>query len=217
MTEMSCGQIEVVQIPVGMLRSNCYLAYCSNTRKALIIDPGEDGDTILRIIEKLNLQPVWILLTHGHGDHIGAVGIMKDRFQIPVAIHRDESHFLTDARANLSSLFGEPILAPHADRLLKDGEQLAFEDRIITILPTPGHSPGGISILLDHHVFTGDALFKETVGRTDLPGCSHFRLIQGIREHILTLEDNTIIYPGHGPITTVGEERLHNPYLQGIQ
>ncbi len=216
MTDTNNGSFQVVQIPVGMLRSNCYLLYGSESRQTAIIDPGDEGEIILRTIRELNLIPSIVLLTHGHGDHIGAVGLIKEQYQIPVAIHWEEAQMLTDARANLSGLFGEPILSPPADRLLKDGDRVELDGRWIDVLHTPGHSPGGISLLIGDCLFTGDALFKETVGRTDLPGGSHVRLIRGIREKILTLKDEVIIYPGHGPATTVGEERRNNPYLQEI-
>ncbi|MBN2329872.1 MAG: MBL fold metallo-hydrolase [Candidatus Omnitrophica bacterium] len=208
--------MQVVQIPVGMLRANCYLVYGEKSRHAVIIDPGEESETILAAIRERRIEPVWILLTHGHGDHIGAVGDLKNAFQIPVAIHREEADMLIDAHANLSGLFGEPVLSPPADRLLKDGDGIEFDNHVITVSHTPGHSPGGVCFGLNHHLFTGDALFKETVGRTDLPGGSHVRLIQSIRDKILSLGDDVILYPGHGPITTVGEERRSNPYLREI-
>lgn len=214
MTESSCETIKALPLPVGLLQSNCYLVYCSNSRKAVIIDPGEEGDRILEAIRERRLQPVWILLTHGHGDHIGAIGFLKQHFSIPVAIHREEASMLTDPTVNMSSLFGLSITAPPADRLLKDGDVIDFEGKTISVLHTPGHSPGGVSYRIDQYVFTGDALFKGTVGRTDIPGGSHVRLIHGIKEKILALDDEVIVYPGHGPVTTVGEERRFNPYLQ---
>ncbi len=210
------AQIEIIQIPVGKLQSNCYIIYLKESKKALIIDPGEQGPTIVKTIKELNLKPSWIILTHGHGDHIGAIGFMKDQFDLKIAIHRDEELMLSDARANLSGIFGEPVLAPPADKLLDDGDEIDFEGLTIKVLHTPGHSPGSVSFLLDNHLFTGDALFKDTVGRTDLPGGSHVKLTQSIRDKILVLNDDIIVYPGHGPTTTVGEERRNNPYLQEI-
>lgn len=216
MPELARAQIEIIQIPVGVFRANCYLIFCSESRKAVIVDPGDEGESILQTIRELKLEPEWILLTHGHGDHIGAVGFLKNSLNLKVAIHWEEANMLIDARANLSILFGESILASPADRLFRDGDTFNLDDRTITVLHTPGHSPGGSSFLLDRHVFTGDALFKETVGRTDFPGSSHSRLIKGIREKILTLDDDVTIYPGHGPTSTVGEERRNNPYLREI-
>ncbi len=209
-------QIEIIQIPVGPLQSNCYIIYCNESRKALIIDPGEQGPTIIETIKELNLEPSWIILTHGHGDHIGAVGFIMDQYDLKLAIHRDEENMLSDARANLSGIFSEPIVAPPADRLLDDGDTIEFDGLTVKVLHTPGHSPGSVSFLLGNHLFTGDALFKETVGRTDLPGGSHVKLTQSIRDKILVLDDDIIVYPGHGETTTVGEERRNNPYLQEI-
>lgn len=216
MPESSRSSFEVIQIPVGAFRANCYLVFCSDSRKAVIIDPGDEGELILQTIREQKLEPEWILLTHGHGDHIGAVGFLKKALDLKVGIHWEEANMLTDARVNLSVLFGESILSPPADRLFREGDTFDLGDSAIKVLFTPGHSPGGSSFLIDRHVFTGDALFKETVGRTDFPGSSHSRLIKGIRENILALDDDVIVYPGHGPTSTVGEERRYNPYLREI-
>lgn len=214
MTEVNCGTVQVEQLVVGFLESNCYIAYCTESRKAIIIDPGEDADNILEIIERLNLKPAMIVNTHAHGDHIGAIREIKERFDIPLAIHEADAEMLVNPNLNLSSMFGLPIAAPPADILLKDNDTIEFEDRVIKVLHTPGHTPGGISLLLDKHLFTGDALFRMTIGRTDFPGASHEQLIQAIRDKILPLPDDTIVYPGHGGTTTVGDERKDNPYLQ---
>ena len=123
---------------------------------------------------------------------------------------------LTDPVKNLSSACGFSIASPPPDILLDDGDKIEFEEGIITVLHTPGHSPGGISLYLEPHLISGDTLFKDSVGRTDFPGCSHNCLIESIQKKIMTLPDDTIVYPGHGPNTTVGEERRNNPFLRGF-
>ncbi|HOL95799.1 MAG TPA: MBL fold metallo-hydrolase [bacterium] len=216
MENTPCGEIRVDILPVGPLQSNCYLIYCSENRKALVVDPGDEGERILRAIQQLRLVPVMIINTHGHGDHIGANGFIKERFQIPIAIHAGDAPLLTDPAANLSAWMGLPIVSPPADQILRDGAAIPFEGNMVEVFHTPGHSPGGITLRIGHHLLTGDALFKGSIGRTDLPGSSQAQLLEGIRRHILSLPDDVIIYPGHGPSTTVGEERRYNPFLQGM-
>jgi len=210
------GDIQIVTIPVGPLQANCYLVYSPESREALVVDPGDEGETILREIQRLRLEPVMIINTHGHGDHIGANGFIQERFHIPLAIHAGDAPMLTDPAANLSALMGRPIVSPPADRILKDDDTIPFAGGAVEVLPTPGHSPGGISLRSGSHLLTGDALFKGSIGRTDLPGASLEQLLEGIRRHILPLPDDVIVYPGHGPSTTVGEERRTNPFLQGV-
>ena len=123
---------------------------------------------------------------------------------------------LENPEVNLSAACGFPIVSPPADRLLEDGDEIELKDEIIKALHTPGHSPGGISLYLKPHLFPGDVLFKDSVGRTDFPGCSHERLVESIQNKIMTLPDDTIVYPGHGPSTSIGAERRNNPFLCGI-
>ncbi len=205
--------LKIESIIVGPLQSNCFILMCPETREAVIIDPGDEADKIINTIQTLNAEPVSIINTHGHGDHIGANGKIKERYDIPLAIHEGDAPMLTDPNANFSAFLGVPIISPKADRLLNDGDELDWANRKIKVLHTPGHSPGGISLFVENHLFSGDALFKMTIGRTDIPGASHEVLLKGIREKILTLDDETLIYPGHGPMTTVGEERRNNPFL----
>lgn len=205
--------LKIEQITVGPLQSNCYIVMCPDTHQAVVVDPGGEADKILETIRELGAKPVMILNTHGHGDHIEANDTIKQTFDIPLAIHEGDAHMLTDPNSNFSAYLGAPITSPVADRILRDGDEVDFAGRKIKVLHTPGHSPGGISLLIENHLFSGDALFKMTVGRTDFPGASHEVLIKGIKEKILSLDDEILVYPGHGPITTVGEERRNNPYL----
>ncbi len=205
--------IEIMGMPVGPLQSNCYLILCTKTQQCVIVDPGEEPDAIVNMVNMNKAEPVLIINTHGHGDHIGANRAIKERYDIPLAIHEDDARMLTDPQFNMSALLGFNITSPPADILLKDGDRQEFADTSIEILHTPGHSPGGISLLIENHLLSGDALFNSSIGRSDIPGASHEQLIRGIKEKLMALPDDTIVYPGHGPTTTIGEERQNNPFL----
>lgn len=207
--------LQIITLPVGSLQANCYLMIDLDSKQTLIIDPGDDAEKIHEVIRDFVLKPVMIVNTHGHGDHIGANGEMKRRYEIPIAIHEDDAVMLTSAEANLSLFLGLNILSPPADIFYKDGDVQDFADNKIQILHTPGHSPGGISLYIDGNAITGDALFRHSIGRTDFPGASHEQLIQGIQEKLFTLPEETKVYPGHGPSTTIGEEKRNNPFLSG--
>lgn len=206
--------IEVVGMSVGELQSNCYLILHNEQKHCVIVDPGADPQFIIKKIDETGCKPVLLINTHGHVDHIGGNKVIKEHYQIPLAIHTSDAQMLVDPEANLSSFIQLAVTSPPADILLNDGDTLDFADTKIEVRHTPGHSPGGISLLIENHLITGDALFLGTIGRTDLPGCSHETLIEAIKSKILSLPDDVIVYPGHGPTTTVGEERQNNPYLQ---
>ncbi|MCK4325997.1 MBL fold metallo-hydrolase [bacterium] len=204
----------IKKLTVGPLGANCYLAADEETREAIIIDPGAEGEKIQRLIEKERIIPAYIVNTHGHIDHIGANGYLKGRLDgIKISIHEADAKMLTDSAQNLSDWAGGMELLPSADILLKDGDEVSFGKLSLRVVHTPGHTPGGICLLIDEKVFTGDTLFAGSVGRTDLPGGSMDLLRTAIREKLLTLPDGTIIYPGHGPLSTIGEERASNPFI----
>ena len=206
---------------VSPCETNCYLvgplecgASPSRTGEVIAIDPGGDADLILRLIESEGLTVTAIVNTHGHGDHIGANADLKARFDCPIMIHVADADFLTDPMLNLSGCFGEETaLSPAADRLLQDGDEIEVGPVTFRVIHTPGHTPGGICLYTDGRLFAGDTLFAGSVGRTDFPGGSMDHLITGIREKLLVLPDDTIVYPGHGPTTTIGDEKIVNPYL----
>lgn len=205
----------VITEVVGSLATNCYLVWDEETKEGIVIDPGSESGKILRAIEEIGLVPQAIVLTHGHGDHTGAVGKLKKEKQIPILIHEKDASFLTDpgqAFLDLFSVTGEEA-PPPADKFIDDGDKISFGKEILTVLYTPGHTPGGISLAAPGLVFTGDALFAGSIGRTDLPGGSYQTLIKSIKEKIMTLDDETIVYPGHGPVSKVGFERRTNPFL----
>ncbi len=200
-------------IVVGTYDTNCYLAFCEDSRESVIIDPGAESDKIIRVIADLELRPVLVLNTHGHVDHIGANLDVIEKYGIPLAIHpADEPMLQADETTYLSlGLVGRK--SPPADRFLDDGERVSFGRASLRILHTPGHSPGSVSLVGDGILFSGDTLFNDGVGRTDLPGGSWKDLVSSIKEKILTLSGDTIVLPGHGPWTTVAQEARSNPFL----
>jgi len=190
-------------IAVGINRANCYILACEKTKEALIIDPGAEPDKIKKAITKLGVTPKFIINTHGHADHIGA----NRDFGLPIFIHSLDSDCLTDPYKNVSAFFGFNITSPKAERLLKDGDEMKIGQIDMKIIHTPGHTPGSISILADNIIFTGDTLFENGVGRTDLEGSSEGDLIYSIKNKIFVLGDDVVVCPGHGPSTTIGKEK----------
>jgi hydroxyacylglutathione hydrolase len=200
-------------IVVGIYDTNCYLAFCEDTRESVIIDPGAEPDKIFRAIAGLGLKPVLVLNTHGHADHIGANLDMKEKYEVPLAIHRaDEPMLVAEEMMDLSLRLGGRK-SPAPDRFLEDGEEIRFGGASLRILHTPGHSPGSVSLAGDGILFSGDTLFFDGVGRTDLPGGSWKDLVTSIKEKILTLDARTVVLPGHGPWTTIAQEARSNPFL----
>jgi glyoxylase-like metal-dependent hydrolase (beta-lactamase superfamily II) len=198
---------------VGPIEANCYILGCERTREAAVIDPGAEGDKILDRLSGLNLKAVKIILTHGHGDHIGAVEEVRKATGAPVLIHEKDAPCLTRPDRNLSAFMGARMEFEPADQLLEDGDRIAVGDIGLTVLHTPGHTVGGICLAFDGSVLTGDTLFAGSVGRSDFPGGNHTQLIASIKEKLMVLPDDTRVYPGHGPMTTIGWERGENPYL----
>ena len=204
------ADFNVDRLEVGPMGANCYIVAHNPTKDACIIDPGGEPERIMDFIKKNGLKAKFIINTHGHGDHI----IGNGYFGVPIYIHKLEKDFLTDPGLNLSGAFGLSIKTPKASKLLEDGDKVYLNDLEFEILHTPGHTPGGISIKLDGVVFTGDTLFAGTVGRTDLPDGDEKVLLGSIRKKLLTLDDDTVVYPGHGQESTIGIERGSNPFLK---
>lgn len=202
-------------LEVGYMGVNCYLVWCEETRRGAVIDPGADADRILRLIREEEIMVEYIINTHGHIDHIGANEQVQEATGARIAIHELDAPMLTDAGLNLSSLMGAKLVGPPADILLKDGDRIKIGKTVeLEVMHTPGHTRGGICLNGGGVIFTGDTLFAGSVGRSDFPGGSHTDLVQAIREKLLSFPDDTSVYPGHGPYSTIGYEREHNPFLQ---
>jgi glyoxylase-like metal-dependent hydrolase (beta-lactamase superfamily II) len=205
-------------LELGPFLANCYIVGSDRTGEGIIIDPVAEAETIMDNVRQLGLTITLIVATHSHPDHIMALGQIKAETGAPFTMHEAESAgMIASGMARVMGMFmsgsAEPL--PKPDMSLKDGDVIEVGDLSFTVLHTPGHSPGGISLYGQGMVFVGDTLFNFSIGRTDFPGCSHQRLIESINSKLLTLPDETIVYPGHGPQTTIRAERQHNPFLIG--
>lgn len=198
---------------VGPMDSNCYIVGCEKTGIAAVIDPGAEGGRILRRLEKLGLTCKYIVITHGHIDHIGALQQVQQATGAEVLIHKDDAGMLTSPAQNLSLFMGSMLKFKEADRLLEDGDLIKVGEVTLEVLHTPGHTPGGICLKVGQDLITGDTLFAGSVGRSDFPGGNHNVMIDSIKTKLLVFPDSTRIYPGHGPSSTIGAEKIHNPFL----
>ncbi|MBZ0263274.1 MBL fold metallo-hydrolase [bacterium] len=204
--------MKIFPLAVGMLETNGFVI--AEGQDAVIIDPGDEAFLFSEIIKKNNLTLHAILLTHGHGDHIGGVPQLKDEYpDVPVCCHEKDARMLTDPAKNLAIHVGKNLQLREPDVLLKENEVLNYGALTLHVRHIPGHTPGHIVFVSERNVFAGDTLFAGSIGRWDFPGGNGNLLVSSIREKLLTLPDETVVYPGHGPQTTIGEEKRSNPYL----
>jgi glyoxylase-like metal-dependent hydrolase (beta-lactamase superfamily II) len=204
--------MEIIRLTVGQLDANCYLVFAAPEDQAVIIDPGGDASEIIRECEDRELEPRAIVNTHAHADHIGAAAELVEEYpEADLCVGREDAELMGDSVRNLSSMFGLSARLPEPDRLLEEGDEVAFGECSLRVLETPGHTPGSISLVADAPdpkvIFSGDLIFAGGVGRTDLPGGNAEELKRSIREKIWRFPDETLLYSGHGPPTTVGEEK----------
>jgi glyoxylase-like metal-dependent hydrolase (beta-lactamase superfamily II) len=206
----------VKMLAVGPFAANCYIVGSSATKQGLIIDPGAEADTILKTVQQTGLSISVIVITHAHIDHVGALREVQEKTGAQFAIHEAEKGLLLSGPMRmLTSLGISPVKSPpRPDRMLRHGDRIDVGDLSFEVLHTPGHSAGGICLAGHGVVFSGDTLFNLGIGRTDFPGMSYERLMTSIREKLLVLPDETTVYPGHGPPTTIGDERRGNPFLR---
>jgi glyoxylase-like metal-dependent hydrolase (beta-lactamase superfamily II) len=205
-------------ITVGRLEEQTYLLIDETSKRAFLIDPGAEAERILEKIKKENLTIEKILLTHGHFDHIGAVSTLQETLGVPVAIHQEGELYLTDPEYNLSKRLSRNICLVKADEFFTAADTFVLpgdEKITLKVIEAPGHTLDGVAFYEPTHglLFVGDIIFRGSIGRTDFPGGHHMTLLDAIFEKILTLPENTVIYPGHGEFTTVGFEKRTNPYL----
>jgi glyoxylase-like metal-dependent hydrolase (beta-lactamase superfamily II) len=208
--------LSVIQLPLGPLQTNCYLMACTATQQAAVVDPAWDGRAILAQATSRGWSISHILLTHSHFDHVGGLAELKELTGAPIYAHPDAGPMLARATA-AAALWGIHVDAPPpADQPLAEGDVLAIGELRPLVLFTPGHAPGHVCFHLpdDGVLFDGDVLFQGSIGRTDLPGGDIDLLMSSIRDKLLPLPDETAVLSGHGPATTIGNERRHNPFLQ---
>jgi glyoxylase-like metal-dependent hydrolase (beta-lactamase superfamily II) len=207
--------LKIKKIISGVLSVNCYLVYDSQTKKALIVDPGEDGIRVIAEIEKENLQPEMLVNTHGHFDHILFDEQIRERFNVPLAVHKADAEMLSNPLQNgSSSFFNKSLSIKRPDILFSDGQIVKLSFAQFKVIHTPGHTEGGICLLFDGFILTGDTLFAGAIGRTDFPN-SDYRKMQDSLEKLKKLPPKTVVYPGHGSITTIANELRHNPFFNG--
>jgi len=210
---MMNDRLVIHQLSVGPLQVNCFLVACQKTRQAMVVDPGEEGLRILQLAKSEGLEIHKVVNTHGHFDHIGANQQVVESTGAALMLHAADLPLLQNAR-NHAEVYGLKVVpSPAPDRLLEQGDTFEVGEHSFSVFHVPGHSPGGICLLSEGHLFVGDVLFAGSIGRTDLPGGDFDALVEGVREHLFSLPDETIVHPGHGPDTTIGHERRTNPFV----
>lgn len=209
--------MNILTIPVTAFAQNCSLIWCEATREAAIVDPGGDADKIIAAVAAENVRVTQILLTHGHLDHVGAAAELAQHYGVPLVGPHPKDRFWLDALPAQSRMFGLAECAPLTpDRWLAEGESVTVGEMQLDVLHCPGHTPGHIVFVnrAANTLISGDVIFKGGVGRTDFPRGDHQALINAIRTKLLPLGDDVTFWPGHGPCSTLGHERLTNPFLQ---
>jgi len=201
--------LRIKKFTVGFFSVNCYIIYTTNSKNAIIIDPGADPNLILDFINKKKLKIKYIIITHGHYDHIGANNEIKSALNAPVYIHALDEGLLDSPMKNLSLLLGK-LYKTKADKVVEEGNEFKLNNETFKIIHTPGHTPGSISIMSEDIIFCGDLVFRDGIGRTDFFGGSSKDLALSIKNKILTLSDKVKLYPGHGPETTVNDIKENN-------
>lgn len=201
------------KLVLGPLHTNCYIIYDDLTKEAAVIDPASDFNIISAKISELGIKVKYIILTHAHTDHISALDELKDYTSAKICIGKDDNSALNDSNLNLCIYFETKSPVSKADISINDKDILKLGDKTITFITTPGHTIGSISVLYDNCVISGDTLFYESVGRSDFPTGSSKALIESIRTKLYTLSDDTVVYPGHGELTTIGHEKNNNMFV----
>jgi len=206
--------IEIKHAVVGMFQANCFAVKVGPQGQGFLIDPGDEPELIVELVRETGLEPEAILLTHGHIDHTNAAGELRRRFRSRVVCHRADRAMVEEAQEpTLWDIVRNPC---NVDQELNGGAALNIAGRDVEVIHTPGHTEGSVCYRVGPYVFSGDTLFKGSIGRTDLPGGSDVVMMNTLRTRICSLDDQLVVYPGHGPATTIGEEKELNPFLQAM-
>lgn len=198
--------------PAGVYMANCYIIGDEDTKTGAVVDPGGNPKGILEECKNSGLEIKYIILTHGHGDHIAGVYELKEATKAKILMNKKDEYLTKGETLSITPILRN-IKLFEIDEYIQDGDIIKVGDINIKVLDTPGHTPGSVSLKIDSMILTGDALFKGSIGRTDFPKASYEQLIGSIKEKLMIYGDDTLIYPGHGPSTTVGEEKKYNPFL----
>ena len=207
--------VRIHTLVVGQLQTNCYILQSQS--HALLVDPGDEPERILRHLKNLPVSPDKIVATHTHFDHILGVDAIRTELRIPFLIHQSDLSMLESMQSRVRQIMGLSVPPPpKVDAFLNGGDSIRVGEEVVKVIHTPGHSPGSVSLAGDGFVLTGDALFNQSIGRTDLPGGNFDTLVDSITNRLFKLADSTIVYPGHGPETSIGNEKLANPFVGQI-
>ena len=207
------------QLVVSPFQSNCWIFGCDETREGVVIDPGDEAERILESVENHGLTIKYLIHTHGHLNHVGATAAVQRETGGLTLIHEADQIMLDNLPAQAALFGGGDPEIPTVDQYIKEGDLISFGRYVLSVIETPGHSPGGICLKLEGNeqgLFAGDTLFQGSIGRTDLWGGSYEQLMDSIRDQLWQLDDDTVVFPGHGPKTTIGDEKRNNPFLQGL-
>lgn len=203
----------IKQLTVGPIMANCFILGCEDTLQAAVIDPGDEADRILQVLAGDKLTVTQIINTHGHFDHVSANKPMKEATGAPISIHPLDAPMLTTLSRSAAAWGLSAEDSPEPDKTIEDGDTISVGNLAIKVLHTPGHTPGGVSLLVAEAVFVGDTLFQGSIGRTDFPGGDFGTLRDSIHNKLFTLDEKTTVYPGHNQPTTIGHEKRHNPFV----
>lgn len=199
--------MKIKRIPAGVYAANCFILMDEDTKETAVIDPGGDSEDLIKAVNEMGAKVKYILLTHGHTDHTGAAVQLQEEYNVPIYINEKDYRMMENGEYIYGDVIGK------VDKFLNEGDTLKIGSIEIKCIHTPGHTPGGICFMVEDVVFTGDTLFAGSIGRTDLAGGDFDTIISNIKNKLMILPDNITVLPGHGPQSSIGRERVHNPFL----
>ena len=207
-------EYKIMKLVVGQLQENCFILFDEN-KDAFVVDPGGSSENIIETIEKNSLNIKYILLTHGHFDHVGAVAALVKKYKAPVYLSKEDRAFLESPKEVRTSAFGMQIEAAEVDVFVKEGDEIPFSEGAIKVIETPGHTLGSVCYLFENYLFAGDTLFNGSIGRTDFPESDHSLMVESLKK-LKKLDDEIYVLSGHGPESQISYEKMANPYLRQL-